>query len=854
MLLKLTYEFEQKKLKKVKTMKKIALFLNILIFQFANAQTIVSGIVTDPKKEPIPFANVYFKNSTIGATTDENGKFYLESKKTETVLVVSFIGYETKELNLLSSTTKNLKVILQDGETLKEVVVVSKPKKHLKKEENPAYPILQKIWKNKKQNGLKLAKSYEYKKYTSLEVGINNLDSLFLKKVLKKDYDSIISIVEKDKRKENFVIPIFMSENLEMIYGNNEKSKYKTDKIAERNTGIAQEGVAFDRLSQTFNEINIYDNDFFVLQKTFVSPISSNGYSVYEYVLKDSIVEKGVKYYDIYFFPRTNGDLAFQGSFTVADKTFSIASINMRTTKEINLNLVRNLYIEKKFTAINDSIFLPTLDEYEGDFTLLTKSDQEKGLFVKQRTTFSNYELNKPKEDAFYDEVVVQISAKQFKKEDSYWKENAPLSNSIDTQHKIIKDLQNNSRIKGVNSLVNIASTGYIPLIKHLQMGSLWMLVSRNDVEGNRLRMGLRNFTSKDDRLRINTFAAYGLQDKRWKHGTEVKYLVSQKNRISLGVSYMDDFEQLSSKIIQNSELLPRNFGNGALFVRGENFNLAHNQRTSFEADFAIHPNLHILGAAINQKMDSADPSQFSVDYIDENGNIRNQVKSFSTSATIIYTPGRIVYGYGIEQKYSLKNYATFLLRYTHGHKGVLNSDFEYDRVQFSINKTIALSKFGYFNSMVEGSKLWGTLPLTLLSPVNANQTYGVVNGTFSLLNYYDFVTDAYISGQFQHHFDGFIMNRIPLINKLKLRSVIFYRTVYGTISQNNININRSSINYLAPDQRLYAEYGFGFENIGIGNIRPLRVDFNWRNDFNFGNNNLEHPKFGITVGVKADF
>jgi hypothetical protein len=834
-------------------MKKYLLFLFFIFLQYNNAQTIVAGIVIDDKKEPIPFANIYFKNSTVGVTSDENGKFYLESKKTETVLVISFIGYQTKEITLLSSSNKNLKIVLSDGEALKEVVLVSKPKKHLKKEENPAFPILQKIWKNKKQNGLKLAKSYEYKKYTSLEVGINNLDSLFLKKILKKDYDSIISIVEKDKRKENFVIPIFMSENLEMIYGNNQKNKYKTDKIAERNTGIAQEGIAFDRLSQTFNEINIYDNDFFVLQKTFVSPISSNGYGVYEYVLKDSIVEDGKKYYDIYFFPRTNGDLAFQGSFLVADKTFSIASINMRTTKEINLNLVRNLYIEKKFTAINDSIFLPTLDEYEGDFTLLTKSDKEKGLFVKQRTTFSNFELNKPKEDAFYDDVVTQISAKQFLKEDNYWKENAPLSNTIDTQHKIIKDLQNNKKIKGVNSLVNIASTGYIPLIKNIQMGSLWMLLSRNEVEGNRLRMGLRNFTSKDDRLRINVFGAYGLKDQKWKHGSEIKYLISQKNRIAVGISYMDDFEQLSSKIIQNSELLPRNFGNGALFVRGENFNLTRNKRTSFEADFTINPNFHILTAAINQDMTSADPNQFNIDYINQNGILSDRVQSFSNSLTLVYTPGRIVYGYGVEQKYSLKNFPTFLLRYTHGNKGVLNSDFQYDRVQFSLNKTFALSKFGYFNSIVEGSKLWGTLPLTLLSPVNANQTYGVVAGTFSLLNYYDFVTDAYISGQFEHHFDGFILNRIPLINKLKLRSVIFYRTVFGTISQNNININRSSIKYNAPDQRFYAEYGFGFENIGIGNIRPLRIDFNWRKNYDF-DNNLEHPKFGITVGVKADF
>jgi hypothetical protein len=66
--------------------------------------------------------------------------------------------------------------------------------------------------------------------------------------------------------------------------------------------------------------------------------------------------------------------------------------------------------------------------------------------------------------------------------------------------------------------------------------------------------------------------------------------------------------------------------------------------------------------------------------------------------------------------------------------------------------------------------------------------------------------------------------------------------------------MNLSNITYLAPDKRPYQEFGFGIENIGYGNLRPLRVDFTWRNEYEFNNPHNTTPKFGVLVGVKADF
>jgi hypothetical protein len=114
-------------------------------------------------------------------------------------------------------------------------------------------------------------------------------------------------------------------------------------------------------------------------------------------------------------------------------------------------------------------------------------------------------------------------------------------------------------------------------------------------------------------------------------------------------------------------------------------------------------------------------------------------------------------------------------------------------------------------------------------------------------------VTDTYIMGSFQHHFNGYIFNKIPGLKKLKLREIGFYRAIYGTISQENIAINRTNLQYIAPSHSVYAEYGFGIENIGYGNFRPLRFDFVWRTNFQ-NVNGPEPPRFGVRIGFNPSF
>ena len=88
-----------------------------------------------------------------------------------------------------------------------------------------------------------------------------------------------------------------------------------------------------ERFTRNFRDFDVYDNSFYFLDKSFVSPLSEYGYGVYAYVLNDSIERDGRKFYSIYFFPKEDQDLLFKGNFSVDSKTYAITSIQMFTIK-----------------------------------------------------------------------------------------------------------------------------------------------------------------------------------------------------------------------------------------------------------------------------------------------------------------------------------------------------------------------------------------------------------------------------------------------------------------------------------------------------------------------------------------
>ena len=182
------------------------------------AQTKVSGIVYDDNNQPMPFASVAFKGTTLGMVTNENGKFYLESNANNLILVVSFVGYKSQERNLSVGGSYNLKFTLEPDNLIEAIQIVGGKQS---KKNNPAIDILRKIWERKRKNGLYMFDQYKMDKYEKIQFDLNNVDSTYTQSKVFKGMEFIFEQVDTSKITGKTYLPFFISESTSEIYGDN---------------------------------------------------------------------------------------------------------------------------------------------------------------------------------------------------------------------------------------------------------------------------------------------------------------------------------------------------------------------------------------------------------------------------------------------------------------------------------------------------------------------------------------------------------------------------------------------------------------------------------------------------------
>ncbi len=104
--------------------KAILLFLMVSCWVFANAQQkTISGTISDESGSPLPGVNVVLKGTTVGTITDLDGNYSLEVPSDETILVISYLGYLSEEIQVGGQTTIDL-TLTPSLEALEEVVVI----------------------------------------------------------------------------------------------------------------------------------------------------------------------------------------------------------------------------------------------------------------------------------------------------------------------------------------------------------------------------------------------------------------------------------------------------------------------------------------------------------------------------------------------------------------------------------------------------------------------------------------------------------------------------------------------------------------------------------------------------------
>ncbi len=809
------------------------------IGQLYSQETIITGrIIDSDTKEPLEYVNIIIDGTHIGTVSDDKGYFNIETNNTGTgYLNISFIGYEPLKIKISDSNDNIL--LTPDASVLNEVVVVGDDTK-----ENPAHYILKRIRKNHKKYSLEQGRTYRYKKYDKVRFDLYDPDSTLKHLGPFRQFDQLQS--RKYKKGKYTYVPLLLIEEIYQVYGQTSPPRKNEILEASNTSGFKSNKSVSMYVKELYLDYDVFDNSVVLFNKKFVSPLSKRALMTYKYAIVDSAMYEGNRIYKIQYFPRRKKELTFEGSFWADTTKYIVHSIDMKATKGFSVNFVNNIHIYQDFKQVKKNLYTIVKDSLSINFSPF-KQYELIGAEAVKVTTYYDQDVDKmnPISLGAYD-VDLEKRDTLYNLSNNDWIKIRPVNlQSADSDiYAMHEDLAHDRKFVRYKKLGEMLSSGWINY-GVIDYGPYYNVVGYNSVEGVRLQMGARTYFSRDDRWRLGGYTAYGFGDKDFKYGLGFSYLISNNHRWIVSLGIKDDLEQRGVLLSQENSVYSKNFAS-SIFTVGDNSKLTNTVSYRVGLEMEAVKNFRIKLSTKYDYMTSI--AGFNMSYKDPiTGVEQNSLKDFQVQLSFIYTPRRKEIGYGVDRDFITNWHPTLRLKYIRGIAGFLDSRFNYDKVKFYYRQPFLTGFFGKTIMITEFGKTFGTVPLQLMDIIPGNQTIGIEENMFSLMDYYEFVSDTYATLHIDHHFNGRIMNKIPLFNRLDLRATAGFRGLWGEISNpENIAINSSEVDYLAPSNG-YFEYSAGIENI----FKVLRVDAVWRTSY------LQNPNsnpFGVRFLLKFVF
>ncbi len=807
----------------------------------ANAQlTKIMGTITDGDTgEPLPFVNIIFKGTNIGVTSDFDGNYSIETETPGDTLIASFIGYERSYALVIEGKFQVIDFVMKSQNVLLDAVII-------RPGINPAEVLLAKIIENKPNNDPDHFDSYQYEAYTKIELDANNITEKFKNRRIYRHFDFIFDNVDTSTINGKTYLPIFLSESLSDVYGRKDPRGFIEKIKATKISGINNQS-AMQLLGDEFLGTDIYDNYIQIFQLNFVSPIANGALPFYRYYLVDSAFFDDKWCYKVMYKPRHKQTLTFTGNFWVHDTTFAIKEIEMRIADDANMNYVNDLVIHKEFEIVDGEHWAVVRDNTIGDFNVIENNKRTLGFFGRKTTTYRDYVINQPKESKFYNapvNVIVSDSAGDHSEE--FWAESRheELSKDERTVYYMIDTLSTIPQFKTYIDIAEMVITGYYVKGK-FEIGPYASMLSFNAIEGARFRFGGRTSNAFSTKVMLGGYVAYGTLDGRFKYGGNVLYMLNKNPRRALRGSFRYDLEQLGAS--QNA--FREDFFLAFLFRRqpADKLSFVEEIKLAYEHEwFTGFTNTLIL---MNRNLYPVGGTKFEFYYQDDA--TQKIAEEDAITSAEIGLDLRFAYkervSMGEFERVSLgAKFPIVDVKYAYGMPNFFKSDYEYHKIQIGIRHWFNVFSLGWSRFRIEGGRIWGTLPYPLLKLHEGNETYFFDESAFNMMNYYEFVSDKYLSVYYTHHFNGLLFNRIPLFRKLKWREVAFVTGLVGGMDQKNKEYSVFPTGMYTLDKP-YFEAGAGIENI----FKIIRIDAVWRLSY------LEHlnaSPFGIRFSLQFAF
>lgn len=787
-----------------------------ILLSFTPIQAQIRGIVTDSQNEPLSFASIYIKNSSLGTATNLKGLYVFDLEPGTYKIVYSYLGYQSieKVVLLKEHETKTINISLIENPTeLGEIAVIAN-KKDLAKE------IMAKVRNNRKQY-LHQLESFQCETYskTTLDrklIAPSKTDTLQMESQKKLSKRKKEEIEQKKKEVASNRTAFFQKDNLEFtetISTTFFKSPrtYKEKIIATKNYKEQQQheynfifygsGVDIAPIMHqtesyrilyhpTDPDFNFYKNKIAfpsVCNIPLLSPIAATAPLSYKYDYEGTFTENGHRIFKIKVIPRFPSAALFKGIMFIQDSTFSIKSVDLEINQPV-LFSCKEFKVLQNYELIDNQYSLPSRREI-----LYTIKEGKNNYLGGVSVRHKNYIINPTFPKKFFNREVQEYATDAFDKDASFWLQSRPISlkeeetKFITRVDSIKRHYESPAYLQEQDSIFNHIGLSAIFLngISHRNRENgltYWIppVISQFNFFGvggyrHTLGMSIQKEFPNNQIIHFNGNIDYGFANKDVKGNVGVGYTFLPKKFMRTYVSLGDSYDQIND---YESVL--------GLFSRA---NYVRSKSYAIEQKMEIINGLfgEITFRFVTKK--PIDSLSFKNDIFAELGTPVN-FKEYNKSEIKIrlqYRPFQKYYFVHNKKVIIGTNWPEFFLEYRKGIPDILNSEVNYDYLEIGARDYRKIGRWGYSKWFVKAGSFLNDQNLRLFEhkffrasdaflfsdPINSSQLLeienkdatGKITGNLKSLH----TSKEFFQVNYIHHFDGIFLNKLPLLRHLKL-------------------------------------------------------------------------------------
>ena len=850
--------------------KLFSLLLLLPAYLSAGAQELLTGCVTDAETgDCIPMASVVYKGHNVAVVSDVDGQYRIARHNGWNV-TFSAVGYKSRIVAVSEKTKNRLIIALKpDQQMLQEVSVKAKRHRYSRKD-NPAVELMRKVIAAKKLTDLANHDYYQYNKYQKLTLALNDLTPEQLEKKPFTKARWLLDQVEECPYNGKLILPVNVNETVTQKVYRRQPHAEKTIVRGENATGINdlfETGDILDVvLKDVFTDVDLYDDQIRLLQYPFTSPIGKDAIAFYRFYIEDTLKIDRDSVIHLHFLPNNQQDFGFRGDlYVLKDSSYHVRRCCLTLPKKSDVNFVENLRIDQEFEQLPGGEWVLTRDDM---ITEMQFAKFLKKAIVIRTTRLTDYDFSELPRSLFKGKRTEVKEADAQMRGDDFWAQyrQVELTKSEGQMDQFLQHVQNIKGFKyimfGLKALIeNFVETGKP---SKFDVGPVNTILTNNFVDGWRLRGSGQTTANFHKNLFLKGYYAHGFGSHKDYYEAEVIWSLNEKEYLprefpKRTISFQSTYDVASP----SDRFVPTDKDNVFTAFKWDKVDkmmFYNRQKLSFEYEheWGLKTTLHVK----TEKNEACGALAFiPLTTVGEDLKYPTPIASIRTSeihAELRFAPGE-TYVNTKQRRLTINlDQPVFTISHTMGIKGFLGGDYNYNLTEAHLYKRFWMNSWGKIDCYLRGGVEWNTVPFPLLCMPHANLSYLMEDETFNLVNNMEFLNDRYASLMVSWDLNGKLLNRIPLIRRLKWREFVGINMLWCTLSDKNnpqLSANSNSPvlmqfpdrSFVMDSHRPYAEVVVGVHNI----FKLLHVEYVRRLNYN---NLPTSQKWGMRYTFRMTF